>query len=229
MAAQITYTPHLKLRISSQLSADSRYNLEKIDTLATTFIVDTTDTLQLRSRGNITIQPRSADVGGDGTGGHVSIGTASHPLSGINLYGPVTFSAGFTVTDSLVLSGTPFSTTISRNLAQMTDLTFTLPPGYGNAGQFMASDGSGGLVWSNTPIGSGTVKQATFVWDNSDGSIFTLVHGLGSSLFQYSVYDLDTGEPVTVQSIVVLNPNAIRLTASEAPDIHWGVTLRGEW
>lgn len=81
-----TLTRNLKLRINSNLTADAKYNLERLDTLGSTFLVDTTDELDIRSKGNITIEPESADIGGSGTGGTVSIGNASHMLDAINLF-----------------------------------------------------------------------------------------------------------------------------------------------
>ena len=229
MAARITYTPHLKLRISSELSADSKYNLEKIDELATTFTVDTTDTLKIRCQGDILIEPNSPDLGGSGTGGAVSIGSVDRPASQINLHGPVNFAGGFTVTDYLTLNGDPYSTTISRNLSQTEDLTFTLPMDYGSVGQFLSSDGSGGMVWNTTPIGTGTVKQLNTYWSNADGNTFTLVHGLGTVNLTVLVKDADTNEVITIQSARALNVNTMQLIASEAPEDRWLVILQGEW
>ena len=76
-------TRNLQLRIDSGLNSDAVYNLQKLDTLGSTFLVDTTDTLRIRSLTNITIQPNSVDLGGAGTGGTVSIGDVSHPLSAL--------------------------------------------------------------------------------------------------------------------------------------------------
>lgn len=75
-----TLTPNLKLRVDSNLTANSKYNLNKIDLLGSTFLVDSTNTLNLRSITNIVIEPNSADIGGTGTGGTVSIGTTNHPV-----------------------------------------------------------------------------------------------------------------------------------------------------
>lgn len=82
----VTLTRNLRLRIDSNLTANARYNLERLDTLGSTFLVDTTDTLNVRSRTDISIEPESADLGGSGLGGTVSIGSASHSLEEIGLY-----------------------------------------------------------------------------------------------------------------------------------------------
>lgn len=81
-----TLTRNLKLRINSNLTADSKYNLERIDTLGATFLVDSTDQLDIRSIGDISIEPESADIGGSGVGGALSIGNSSHSLDSISLY-----------------------------------------------------------------------------------------------------------------------------------------------
>lgn len=81
-----TLTRNLKLRLDSNLTANSKYNLEKIDALGATFLVDTTEQLLLRSKGDVVIEPESADIGGSGIGGTVQIGTPSHILDSIQLY-----------------------------------------------------------------------------------------------------------------------------------------------
>lgn len=75
-----TLSRNLRLRLDSNLTANAAYNLGVLDTLGGTFIVDSTDTLQLRSRGDIQIAPESADLGGSGTGGTVTIGTTDQPI-----------------------------------------------------------------------------------------------------------------------------------------------------
>jgi hypothetical protein len=77
---------NLKLRLNSNLTADARYNLQRIDALGGTFLVDSTNTLEIRSKTDILIEPESADLGGSADGGTVSVGTASHLLDSIALY-----------------------------------------------------------------------------------------------------------------------------------------------
>lgn len=76
-----TLSRNLRLRLDSNLTANARFNLETLDSLGGTFIVDSTDTLQIRSRGDIAIAPESADLGGSGTGGTVSIGSVDQPVT----------------------------------------------------------------------------------------------------------------------------------------------------
>jgi hypothetical protein len=98
--AETTLTRYLKLRLAADLSADARYNLQRIDSLGETFITDAVSTLQVRSASDIVIEPESPDVGGTPTiasPGSLSFGTASHDIS-ITAY-----SALFRVRSSLSL------------------------------------------------------------------------------------------------------------------------------
>lgn len=81
-----TLSRNLKLRIDSNLTANSKYNLERLDLLGSTFLVDSTNQLNVRSSSNILIEPESADIGGSGVGGTVSIGTASHDIDTLLVY-----------------------------------------------------------------------------------------------------------------------------------------------
>ena len=81
-----TLTPNLKLRIDSKLTANAKYNLQQIDLLGATFLVDSTSTLKIRSQTDLVIEPNSADIGGSGLNGSVSIGTANHKIAALNVY-----------------------------------------------------------------------------------------------------------------------------------------------
>lgn len=98
-----TLTRNLKLRINTNLTADAKYNLERLDTLGSTFIVDTTDELDIRSKGNITMEPEAADIGGSGVGGVVNVGTTGHTLDAVNIYGTlVTLNSPLSLLDQAV-------------------------------------------------------------------------------------------------------------------------------
>ena len=81
-----TLTPNLKLRIDSKLTANAKYNLQQIDLLGATFLVDSTSTLKIRSQTDLVIEPNSADIGGSGLNGSVFIGTANHKIAALNVY-----------------------------------------------------------------------------------------------------------------------------------------------
>lgn len=81
-----TYSQYLRLRIDSGLTANAKYNLLALDELGGLVQTDSLDTLQLRSRSAITIEPNSAELGGSGVGGVVNIGNSGHTVSEINFY-----------------------------------------------------------------------------------------------------------------------------------------------
>lgn len=113
-----TLTRNLKLRLNSNLTADAKYNLERIDTLGSTFIVDSTDTLRIRSRTNILIEPDSADLGGNSTGGAVSIGSPGQALESVAIY-----SGAFSLSAPLGLIDSSDGGTKSLFLKYKSDLT----------------------------------------------------------------------------------------------------------
>lgn len=83
--ASYTLTRNLKLRLDSNLTASAKSNLEKIDLLGATFLVDSTNTLRIRSTSDISIEPESPDLGGSALGGTLSVGNASQYLTTIQL------------------------------------------------------------------------------------------------------------------------------------------------
>lgn len=110
-------TRNLKLRINSNLTADAKYNLERLDLLGSTFLVDSTNTLNIRSQTDILIEPNSADLAGSGIGGTVSIGTANHKLASIALY-----SDSLTISAPLGLADQATGGTKQLNLKYKSDL-----------------------------------------------------------------------------------------------------------
>jgi len=101
--ATTTLTRNLKLRISSDLTADSKYNLNKLDSLGSIYQIDTNDVAKIRSKSDIQILPNDSDIGGSGTGGTVSFGSIDQPLSNLSFYADaVSFSGGFGLEDQAV-------------------------------------------------------------------------------------------------------------------------------
>jgi hypothetical protein len=86
--AQVAYTPNLRLKLSSDLSADARYNLGVIDYLGGKLTIGTSGDTKLRSSSHIVIEPDSPEIaGGSGSGvGNLSLGTGSNPLANLNIY-----------------------------------------------------------------------------------------------------------------------------------------------
>lgn len=82
----VTLTKNIRLRVDSNLTSSAKYNLERIDQLGGSLSTDTLETVHLRSRQTITLEPEAAAIGGSGAGGIVNIGTVSHPISEFNIY-----------------------------------------------------------------------------------------------------------------------------------------------
>lgn len=88
--ASFTTTRNLKLRVDSNLTANAKYNLAKIDDLASIFTPDSTDSVSLRARTDINLLPEDAATGGSGVGGTINLGTPSQ-YSTVNLYSTSTY------------------------------------------------------------------------------------------------------------------------------------------
>lgn len=93
-----TLTRNLKLRLSTDLSSDARYNLERIDLLAAAINVDTNGNSIIRSAGDIQFRPEDNSVGGSGTGGNIAFGDSSQATALVTVYGPLTVTGLVTAT-----------------------------------------------------------------------------------------------------------------------------------
>jgi len=82
----VSLSRNLKLRINSNLTADAKYNLERIDLIGANFLASTSDALFIRSRTNVVIEPESPDIDGSGSGGSVSIGTEDHVVDTFSIH-----------------------------------------------------------------------------------------------------------------------------------------------
>lgn len=99
----VSYSRNLRLRIDSNLTANAKYNLERIDLLGASLLVDTTGTVNIRSEGNINMEPESPDIGGSGVGGSVNYGSVDHQLSSVNFYADsVLLGSSAAIADSAV-------------------------------------------------------------------------------------------------------------------------------
>lgn len=86
MADSTTFTKYLKLKLAADLSADARYNLQRIDSLGSTFTTDNSASLLIQSLRNITLETEAPSIGGTGNGqGYIYLGTADNK-SNIVLY-----------------------------------------------------------------------------------------------------------------------------------------------
>lgn len=240
-----TLSRYLRLRLDSNLTANARYNLERLDLLGSTFVVDSISNLNIRSESDIIIEPQSADVGGDGTGGTVSIGTSAHTLDSLNIYASdVTFSNSPGLLDQGT-GGTKYlrlkyDSTLSGSVDTAADriLSFDLQGANrslvlgaslvfpANSAGYMTNDGSGTLSW--VPIsGGGDVLGATGTWAAADGTSKAFSHSLGSEDVEVMVLD-ENDEIIMVDSIVATTTNIVTLTSSEAPAVAWRIIVQAK-
>ena len=74
-----TISRYLKLKIADELSADAKYNLEKIDALGAIFARDTESDTNIRSSQNIAILPEDPSIGGSGSNsGSITLGDTNN-------------------------------------------------------------------------------------------------------------------------------------------------------
>ena len=142
-----TLTKNLKLRLSSDLTADARYNLERIDTLGATFIVNTAEDLQVRAREQIYLQPRSPDLQGSGSGARVFVSGSLEVSELLEVRGAVQFDEMRLYSDIADVDNSEYSALrAAAGLASST--TWTMPVADGAASQVMTTDGAGQLGWA---------------------------------------------------------------------------------
>lgn len=195
-----TLSRYLRLRLDSNLTANARYNLERIDLLGSTLSLDSTASVNFRSRTDINMEPQSQIAGGSGVGGTINLGTSGHEIAALNVFASeVNFSDPDAVVGSL------------------------LPDQTGNAGKVLQTDGT--LLSWVAVSGASSVQSAETDWLNATGTTKSFTHGLNSEDILVSIIDLDTDEVIGVDSVTVTGPNTIELTASEAPASSWRVTV----
>lgn len=117
--ARASTTRNLKLRLSDDLSADSRYNLEKLDNLGGIFLPNTTGDSVVRSTRDLIFRPASTDVGGSGTGGNLVFGDVDQPLDSVTFYS----SSAISFPSGLALPDTATSGTKSLSLHYKSDIS----------------------------------------------------------------------------------------------------------
>lgn len=92
---------NLRLRIDSGLTANAKYNLNRIDLIGSVVSTDTTQATAIRSSTDINIEPQATAVGGSGIGGSVNLGNSGHILSALNVYASAArFSSAISLLDS---------------------------------------------------------------------------------------------------------------------------------
>lgn len=112
-----TFSRNLKLRISDDLTSDSKFNLNKLDSLGSVYQTDTNSTAQVRSKTDIQLQTQDPDIGGSGSGGTISFGTVNQPVGLLRM-----FAENFTLSAPLGLADVAAGGTNSLKLQYKSDL-----------------------------------------------------------------------------------------------------------
>lgn len=195
-----TLTPNLKLRVSSDLTADARYNLNRIDSLASATKVENNGNLRVRSIRDIILTPESQDLGGNGTGGTVSVGEAGVPVDTFEVFAE---TADFNDTPILVreirlpelaLNGINYVGFKSPDEIAA-DMVWTLPEADGAANQVLVTDGSGILSWATVATDS-LAENNVNIGNSSDVADATDTSVLGNILA-----DANTGLTIKLDQI----------------------------
>jgi len=228
-------TRNLKLRLADDLTADARYNLERIDQLGSVFPIGTSANQVINSSADIRLNANATSLGGDGNG--------------------LVFAPNLQLSNTLKFESGPYELTIQPG-SLSSDLTWTLPPDNGTAGQFLETNGAGTLTWGDPPttnfsslndttftsLAAGQVAQyngtswvnvnlpntrqaGVFSWDPVDGNTKLITHGFGSSSIQVWIYEPGCKSQIMVESIDYLDNDTILLTAHSAPDSTYDVHL----
>lgn len=146
-----TLTPNLKLRVNADLTADSIYNLNRIDTVGLAVTTDSTGQIKIRSRLNILLEPDSIDINGEGLGGVINLGDTGRPILNVNVNSQnlnlVQTELNLRDSSLVFLLGLNKLTLLPPSSIS-TDFTLTLPDNTGQAGFNLVTDGNGVLSWA---------------------------------------------------------------------------------
>ena len=220
-------TDNLKLRLSDDLTADARYNLERIDLLAGNLSVNTLEELVLRASEDIIIEPQSADISsGSGSGGSVHIGTASHNDVTLDVHGDVEVERNLLLRTDVRFYDDDETNYIGLQapVDVTADVSFTLPGADGTVDQVLKTDGAGNWDW--TTVGTTSLNQynvrignvssvATPTDTNSVGDVLAdSVNGLTYKPLSIDNADISNSASITRSKLAVDTVDAVVINNS---------------
>ncbi len=228
-------TRNLKLRLADDLTADARYNLERIDQLGSVFPIGSSAAQSINSSAEIRLNANATTLGGDGNG--------------------LVYAPNLQLSNSLKLESGAYELTIQSG-SLSSDITLTFPTNDGDNLQFLQTDGSGTLTWADPPtsnfeslndtlftnLTSGQFAQyngskwinttisagrqtGLFNWETSDGNTKTISHGFGTTKIQVWIYEPGSKSQVFIETIDYTDNDTILLTAHSAPESTYEVHL----
>ena len=223
-----TITRNLKLKIGPNTTADGKYNLQRIDTLAEIFYRDSAGNVNIRAEGAINLLPNNVNAGGSGSGGEVNFGSQAQPISTLTFHASsIDFGDASLASESLQAQGATYYSEIkAASSGQTANLSFLLPPNYGSSGQVLKTDGAGVLSWVDQSGGGGGINQMVETWAPADGDTKTVTHNWGTRQVMVSV--LDSTDNYRDISVDISRPtnNTITLSSSDVPAGSWVILLQ---
>lgn len=196
-----TLTPNLKLRISDDLTADSIYNLNRIDNIGAANKVENNGNLRIRALNDIILSPESQDLGGE-SGGTVSIGEDDVSVDLFDIFADlVNFNDSPALIreirfPELLINGSNYvgfapPDDISSNVL------WKLPNIDGAANQVIKTDGSGNLGWASVLTDSLAENNINI------GNPFDMSQAVDTSLLGDILADVSTG--LTIKAAKITN------------------------
>lgn len=221
-----TLTPNLKLRVDSNLTANAKFNLNKIDTLAGVYFVSASETVFVRSAENLVLKPQDNNLGGTGSGGSVSVGEDGANVAEFNVFADsAVFSGEIIGEEGLRLTANSFYVRLVAPASLGGTYTLTLPESDGNANQVLTTDGNGTLSWS-TPTGGGGSGGNELSENWTSGTSYTVTHGWNTRKVMVEVLDASDSYRTIYVDVTRPTLDTVVLTSSSAPSGTWVILLK---
>lgn len=241
----ISFTKNLKLRIDSRLDDDSKFNLNRIDTLASLYQTNVNDQAIVRSKTDVFITPNSPDIGGSGVGGIVEVGSPDQLLSAF-IVNATSISFNATTLSLLNTTGTNFLNLqfTSADTAANRQLSIDLLAGNRQVslgGNFsinrdfavLLTTPTNGQVlaynfatsqWINEDPSSSSTSDSVSTWLPGDGAVKIVNHGLNSQHIRVQLFN-ELNQVIEIDTIEATDLNNVTLTANRVPTGTWTVLL----
>lgn len=214
-------TPNLKLRINDDLTSDAKYNLNRIDSLGGVTKVENNANVRIRSARDIIINPQSEDLGGDGTGGNVSVGESGLELALLSI-----FAVEVDFNNAIISNFTLDEVITNEMIAPDAEIDASkIADGSVSNTEFQYLSGVTGDIQTQIDNLSGA-NQLASTWVTGDGASKTITHNFGTVNIMVQVLDAsDNYRTIEMDSVMRPNSNDVTLIASEAPSTSWIVLL----
>lgn len=252
----VTLTKNLKLKIDSSFDDVSRYNLNRIDTLASILQVNTNNEAVIRSQTDIQFLPNSADIGGSGVGGSVQLGSVDQPLDTFTINASsVNFSGGIISLKDQAVGGTKsllltYKSDLDGLLDSVADRTLSIDLNASNRELVLGANLS--VTGTDFNVNTATLTNGQVLtynsissnWENQDASggggdssrvVATWTPSDGASkVINHGLSSTavtvqlynESGATIEIDSVVRTDANNVTLTASRAPTGTWTALIQ---